>query len=156
MNISLTVAISCTIIKPLVYKCVYIYIFHIHTYIRICSMKEINLSSLTPSASFHVANPFLQDLHQFHIAGLRSPVELARSFPLPFPLKLFVNTSRAEAAAVLHGQVGDLPVAPQFCLVAWRTSWKFVVREFVELTWRRMDKWFIFMSHERLMKCSWI
>ena len=35
---------------------------------------------------------------------LRSPLELQRSFPLPFPLKLFVNTSRAEAAAILHGQ----------------------------------------------------
>lgn len=37
-------------------------------------------------------------------AGLRSPKEMARSFPLPFPLKNLVNTSRAEAAAILQGQ----------------------------------------------------
>eukprot|EP00913_Durusdinium_trenchii_P035971 g33655.t1 len=36
--------------------------------------------------------------------GLRSPKEMARSFPLPFPLKNLVNTSRAEAAAILQGQ----------------------------------------------------
>lgn len=40
--------------------------------------------------------------------GLRSPVELARSFPLPFPLKRFVNTSRAEAAAILQAQDRDV------------------------------------------------
>lgn len=48
---------------------------------------------------------------------LRSPVELQRSFPLPFPLKLFVNTSRAEAAAILHGQDDRLLVIVGPCSI---------------------------------------
>ena len=35
---------------------------------------------------------------------LLTPAELFRSFPLPFTLKRFVNESRAEAAAILHGK----------------------------------------------------
>jgi len=49
--------------------------------------------------------------------GLRSPVELARSFPLPFPLKRFVNTSRAEAAAILQAQDDRLLVIVGPCSI---------------------------------------
>ncbi|CAK9067756.1 unnamed protein product [Durusdinium trenchii] len=49
--------------------------------------------------------------------GLRSPKEMARSFPLPFPLKNLVNTSRAEAAAILQGQDDRLLVIVGPCSI---------------------------------------
>ena len=90
-------------------SCLYIY-----NVIYPFKFKEI--SDFSPmSRPFTGESPFpivpvivpISSRHRPRVAErLRSPVELQRSFPLPFPLKLFVNTSRAEAAAILHGQAG--------------------------------------------------